>query len=100
MFDVSCVAVTGSVQVTTATSGIDLDPDGYTVLLDNGQQRPLGVNRTAVIEGGSGGDHSVILFGAVGNCALAGDNPRTVHVTTGAGPTNTMPTTVPLTFVR
>src|SRR5207247_133422 len=50
-FHVTCGAVTGSIQVTAATSGIDLDPDGYTVLLDNGQQRPLGVNGTAVIEG-------------------------------------------------
>src|SRR5207302_22365 len=35
-FSVSCVAATGSIQVTTATAGMDLDPDGYTVLLDNG----------------------------------------------------------------
>ena len=100
MFDVSCVAVTGSVQVTTATSGIDLDPDGYTVLLDNGQQRPLGANGTAVMEGVSGGDHSVILFGAVGNCTLTGDNPRTVHVTTGGVTRDTARTTFQLTCVR
>src|SRR2546426_114338 len=99
-FQVTCVALTGSIQVTAATSGIDLDPDGYTVLLDNGQQRPLGVNRTAVIEGVSGGDHSVILFGAVGNCALAGDNPRTVHVTTGGVTRDTVRTTFQLTCVR
>src|SRR6266705_4183935 len=47
-FEVTCVAVTGTIQVTAATSGIDLDPDGYNVLLDNGQQRPLGVKATAV----------------------------------------------------
>ena len=99
-FDVTCVAVTGSIQVTAATSGIDLDPDGYTVLLDNGQQRPLGVNGTAVIEGVNGGDHSVILFGAVGNCALAGANPRTVHVTTGGVTRDTVRTTFQLTCVR
>src|SRR5438309_773104 len=67
-FQVTCGAATGSIQVTTATAGMDLDPDGYTVLLDNGQQRPLGDNGTTVIEGVSAGDHSVILFGAVGNC--------------------------------
>src|SRR5947209_7346410 len=91
-FSVSCVAATGSIQVTTATAGMDLDPDGYTVLLDNGQQRPLGDNGTTVIEGVSAGDHSVILFGAVGNCALAGNNPRTVHVTTGGSTRDTVRT--------
>src|SRR5207247_654342 len=100
LFQVTCVAVTGNIQVTAATSGVDLDPDGYTVLLDNGQQRPLGVNGTALIEGVSGGDHSVILFGAVGNCALAGDNPRTVHVTTGGVTRDTVRTTFQLTCVR
>src|SRR5207247_804208 len=99
-FHVTCGAATGSIQVTAATSGIDLDPDGYTVLLDNGQQRPLGVNGTAVIEGVNGGDHSVILFGAVGNCALAGANPRTVHVTTGGVTRDTGRTTFQLTCVR
>src|SRR5436190_284256 len=99
-FRVSCVAATGSIQVTTATAGMDLDPDGYTVLLDNGQQRPLGDNGTTVIEGVSAGDHSVILFGAVGNCALAGNNPRTVHVTTGGSTRDTVRTTFQLTCVR
>jgi len=99
-FSVSCVAATGSIQVTTATAGMDLDPDGYTVLLDNGQQRPLGDNGTTVIEGVSAGDHSVILFGAAGNCALAGNNPRTVHVTTGGSTRDTVRTTFQLTCVR
>src|SRR5437773_297419 len=99
-FSVSCVAATGSIQVTTATAGMDLDPDGYTVLLDNGQQRPLGDNGTTVIEGVSARDHSVILFGAVGNCALAGNNPRTVHVTTGGSTRDTVRTTFQLTCVR
>src|SRR5947208_15666852 len=79
---------------------MDLDPDGYAVLLDNGQQRPLGDNGTTVIEGVSAGDHSVILFGAVGNCALAGNNPRTVHVTTGGSTRDTVRTTFQLTCVR
>src|SRR5205823_5629339 len=100
LFQVTCVAATGSIQVTTATAGMDLDPDGYTVLLDNGQQRPLGDNGTTVIEGVSAGDHSVILFGAVGNCALAGNNPRTVHVTTGGSTRDTVRTTFQLTCVR
>src|SRR2546430_17082298 len=50
-FQVTCGAATGSIQVTTATAGMDLDPDGYTVHLDNGPQRPLGENGTTAIEG-------------------------------------------------
>src|SRR5436189_6434599 len=56
-FQVTCGAATGSIQVTTATSGIDLDPNGYTVQLDNGHQRPLGDTGTAAIDGVSAGDH-------------------------------------------
>src|SRR5439155_24095 len=100
LFQVTCVAVTRSIEVKAATTGVDFTPDGYTVLLDNGQQRPLGDNGTTVIEGVSAGDHSVILFGAVGNCALAGNNPRTVHVTTGGSTRDTVRTTFQLTCVR
>src|SRR2546430_14770108 len=32
-FRVNCVAATGSIQVTTATAGKELDPDGYTARL-------------------------------------------------------------------
>ena len=99
-FAVTCVAVTGTVQVTAPTSGIDLDPNGYTVLLDNGQQQPLAPNGAAVIEGVSGGDHTVILFGAATNCTITGDNPRTVHVTTGGTTRDTARTAFAVTCVH
>src|SRR5206468_3869622 len=83
-FQVTCVAVTGTIKVTAATSGIDLDPNGYTVLVDGGQLQALPLNGAAIIEGLSGGDHSVGLFGAAGNCTVTGQNPQTVHVTTGS----------------
>src|SRR5207249_4045743 len=99
-FEVTCVALTGTVQVTAPTSGIDLDPNGYTVLLDNGQQQPLAPNGAAVIEGVSGGDHTVILFGAATNCTITGDNPRTVHVTTGGTTRDTARTAFAVTCVH
>src|SRR5206468_2000315 len=106
-FQVTCVAVTGTIKVTAATSGIDLDPNGYTVLVDGGQLQALPLNGAAIIEGLSGGDHSVGLFGAAAtgsvtiegvsagdhnvilfavasNCTVTGQNPQTVHVTTGS----------------
>jgi hypothetical protein len=98
-FQVSCVAATGTIKVTAVTSGIDLDPNGYTVLVDGAQLRALPLNGAAIIEGLSGGDHSVGLFGAAGNCALAGVNPRTLHVTTGGATRDTAGTTFEVTCV-
>jgi WD40 repeat protein len=98
-FEVTCVATTGSILVTAATSGIDLDPNGYTVLVDGGQLRALALNGTAMIEGLGAGDHSVGLFGAAGNCTIAGVNPRTLHVTTGGITRDTARTTFALTCV-
>src|SRR5207302_9610888 len=46
-FTVTCTALpppTGDLTVTAATSGQDLDPDGYTVTVDGGQSRSLGIN--------------------------------------------------------
>ncbi len=98
-FDVTCVAVTGAIQVTAATSGIDLDPNGYTVLLDGGSLRAVPLNGTAIIEGLSAGDHTLGLFGAAGNCTIAGVNPRTVHVTTGGTTRDTARTSFAITCV-
>ena len=98
-FQVTCVAVTGSILVTAATTGIDLDPNGYTVLVDGGQLRPLPLNGTVLIEGLAGGDHSLGFSGAAANCPVAGANPRTVHVTTGGTTRDTARTTFDVTCV-
>ena len=96
-FQVTCVAATGAIKVTATTSGIDLDPNGYTVLVDGGQLRPLPLNGAAIIEGLGGGDHNVGFFGAAGNCTVAGVNPRTLHVTTGGATRDTALTTFAVT---
>ncbi len=98
-FQVTCVAVTGSIRVTAATSGIDLDPNGYTILVDGAQLRALALNGNVIIEGLSGGDHNLGLFGAEGNCTVGGVNPRTVHVTTGGTTRDTALTTFDVTCV-
>jgi len=76
-------AVHGVVEVTAATTGIDLDRDGYTAQLDAGTPRQLPVNGKVTFEGLAAGDHSVMVAGAAGNCTIRGANPRTVSVTTG-----------------
>src|SRR6266571_1927388 len=96
-FQVTCVATTGVIKVTAATSGVDFDPDGYTVQVDAGQPRSLPVNGSAIFEGLGAGNHSVTLAGAATNCTAAGDNPRTVSVTTGGLTRDTSRTTFEVT---
>ena len=78
------VPTTGSLQVTSATSGTDLDPDGYTVTIDGTDRGTVGVSGTLTIEQLAPGGHSVGLSGVAGNCQVQGDNPRTSSITVGA----------------
>ncbi len=92
-FAVSCVAVTGVIEVTTATTGLDLDPNGYTVQVDGGSPQALPTNGTTRLPGFAAGNHSVTVAGAAGNCAVGGANPRTVTVTVGSTTRDTARTT-------
>src|SRR5213596_1059577 len=87
-FSVSCVELptTGSLTVTTATSGAsgDLDPDGYTVTLDGGTSRAIGINASVTFSGLTPGSHAVVLSGVAGNCTVSGGTSRTVSVTAGS----------------
>src|SRR3989442_1569880 len=88
-FSVSCAPTgrtTGSLSVTTATSGAsgDLDPDGYTVTLDGTTSRAIGINASVTFTGLTPGSHSVVLSGVAGNCTVSGGTSRTVSVTAGS----------------
>src|SRR2546428_98801 len=80
---------TGSIQVTAATTGADLDPDGYTVALQgdtasgSSASQPIAVNGTVTFSQVKPGTYSLALSGAVANCPVGGQNPRTVSVTAG-----------------
>lgn len=84
-FQVSCAATTGSLEVTTATAGedIDIDRDGYAVSVDGGARQAIGVSETVTISRLAEGDHDVELTGVAANCTVAGSNPRKVVVTAG-----------------
>jgi len=84
-FEVTCssTAVTGSIQVTTATSGNSADADGYTVSLDNGSPQAIKDDTPITIESVAAGDHRLELAGMASNCTVEGENPRTVQVTAG-----------------
>jgi Tol biopolymer transport system component len=82
-FAVVCEAPTGLVQVSTSTSGDDLDPDGYTVTLDGGSDRSIGLNGVTTFTDVAVGSHQVALSGLADNCSVDGSNPASTAVTAG-----------------
>ena len=71
---------TGAINITTSTSGPVPDSDGYAVTIDGGVETPLGVNATVRRDSLEAGAHSVQLNGVAANCAVDGENPRSVTV--------------------
>ena len=87
-FSVTCTAIpptTGSLTVTTSTSGSDLDPDGYTVTVDQGAGQSITTNNSTGVTftNLSAGNHSVVLSGVAANCTVSGGTTHTVAVTAG-----------------
>jgi hypothetical protein len=74
------VPTSGSLEVTTATTGDQPDPDGYTVQLDSEQPRTIGTTANLDPIEVVPGDHIVTLGGLAANCGVAGENPRPVSV--------------------
>jgi hypothetical protein len=86
-FAVTCVPpppISGTLQVTTTTTGEDLDPDGYRVRVDEATGQPIGLNATLSVPNLAAGEHSVRLVNVAANCTVAGENPRIVTILAGA----------------
>jgi hypothetical protein len=98
-FAVSCVAVTGVIEVTTATTGVAVDTDGYTITVNEGSPVALGINTTLPLAGFAAGSYGLVLGGTADNCSVAGDNGRSVDVTTGGTTRDTARTTFQVTCV-
>ena len=79
------VAEFGHVRVTVASTGGDLDSDGYAVAVDAGQPRTSPGNTAEHVESFyvSAGAHAVTLGGVATNCTLSGESSRTVTVPAG-----------------
>jgi hypothetical protein len=61
--------------------GAGVDPNGYTVLVNNGQAGVIGSRDTIYVEDLETGSYQVSLGGMVANCStLPGENPVTVTV--------------------
>jgi hypothetical protein len=74
---------TGDLTVTTATSGSN-PPSGYTVTVDGGQSRSLGLSASTTYTGLTAASHTVQLSGVPANCSVSEANPQTVTVPAGA----------------
>jgi Tol biopolymer transport system component len=82
-FDIVCEA-NGSLRVTTATSGVDVDPDGYriTAIATNSHLEWIfGATDEKTISNLAAGSYTVTLDDVAANCVLAGANPRTITIT-------------------
>ena len=89
-FSVTCTLIpptTGTLTVTTSTTGSDLDPDGYTVTVDGTNSQAIGTNNSngVTFPGLSAASHTVELTGVASNCTVSGSNPRNVNVAAGSG---------------
>jgi hypothetical protein len=72
--------LTGSLAVTTTTSGTNTDGDGYTIQIDSEQPAAIGSAATVQFSDLTVGDHTILLAGLASNCTVTGENPRTVII--------------------
>src|SRR5439155_1108864 len=86
-FSVTCTTPPGDLTVTTSTGGSSLDPDGYTVAVDGGAGRAIGINGSVTFTSLAAGSHSVALTDVAANCTVSGANPQTVTVPAGGSVT-------------
>jgi Tol biopolymer transport system component len=77
------VPTTGTLELTTATSGAEADPDGYTIQVDAGATQAIGTAGSLRNTNVSAGNHTVQLAGVAPNCGVAGENPRSVSIALG-----------------
>src|SRR5215216_3719853 len=72
--------LTGTLEVTTTTTGLEPDGDGYTIQVDDGQPQPIAPNAKRQVAGLTAASHTVRLSGLADNCSVLDDNPRTASV--------------------
>jgi hypothetical protein len=83
----SSAPTTGTLTVTTATTGANLDPDGYTVTVDGTNSSSIADNGSHSFASLSSGSHSVTLSGVAANCTVSGGSSQTANVPAGGSVT-------------
>jgi TolB protein len=72
----------GTLKIQIATTGAGPDPDGYTVRVDTGAARTVGLDASFTLDAVAG-RHSVGLADVASNCEVAGENPRPTDIPAG-----------------
>jgi Tol biopolymer transport system component len=75
--------VVGAIEVTVRTEGSAPDPDGYSLSVDGGAGRPVGVNDELTLDALAPGSRRVRLEGLEANCYVSGDAERSVSLQAG-----------------
>ena len=78
------ISTDGFIEISVRTDGTALDTDGYRVRIDGVQAQAVAVNGAVTLSDISRGSHTVELTELAENCAVQGENPRTI-VVPGAG---------------
>jgi Tol biopolymer transport system component len=74
---------TGSLELTIGTTGHDLDPNGYTLAIDDGAATTAPANGTVTHDEMQPGTHALSLTGLDENCALQEQIPFSFSITVG-----------------
>jgi hypothetical protein len=85
-FAITCGALpptTGSIRITTSTSGSDVDINGYQFTIDGGSPQAIQVSETQTVANIPAGAHTVVISGLADNCDLSGNPSRNVSLAAG-----------------
>ncbi len=73
-------------RLTASTTGLNLDPDGYTYSVDGGASAALGPTQTVILNGLNAGAHELAIGGVASNCTLDDGTPRAIVLIPGDTP--------------
>jgi len=77
------ISTDGFIEISVRTNGTALDTDGYRVRIDGIRAQAVAANGAITLSDISHGAHSVELTELAENCAVEGENPRTIVVPNG-----------------
>jgi hypothetical protein len=80
----SPTAPPASIRVNISTSGVDLDEDGYEIVVDAGTPIKVGNYASVLVPDVEGGTHVILLRGIAENCVSSSGPSQSVTVEAGA----------------
>ncbi|MEA2722939.1 MAG: TolB protein, partial [Gemmatimonadales bacterium] len=73
----------GTLEISTTTTGPEPDPNGYSVQVDDRPPRAIAPTAIFTLTNVTPGNHTVRLGEIAANCTVSVDNPQTVSITAG-----------------